>query len=297
MSIIFLFVDGIGLAPAGPDNPLASADTPSLNALLSGPLTIEAIQEREGLLLRPLDANLGVEGLPQSGTGHVALLGGINAAALHGRHQPHFPPVALRPQLAQENIFTMAHEQGHRAAFANLFGPNYWVALAAGKLRRSASVIAAEGAGVRLRTIEDFQAGRAVCWDVTGILLRHREPEVTPVTPQAAGAALTGLAHDHNLVFFETFLPDLAGHDRLAIALPEALTLVDALIGATLAAMRPEDTLLVTSDHGNAESIVLRTHTRNPVPLLAVGPQAHTFAAVNDISEVAGAIARSLNGR
>jgi 2,3-bisphosphoglycerate-independent phosphoglycerate mutase len=295
MSLLFLFVDGIGLAPAGPDNPLASADTPALHSLLGGPLTAEAVQEREGLLLRPIDANLGVEGLPQSGTGHTALLGGFNAAALHGRHQPHFPPVALRPRLAQENIFTMAHGQGRRAAFANLFGPNYWVALAAGKLRRSASVIAAEGAGVRLRTIEDFQAGRAVCWDVTGILLQHREPEITPVAPLTAGAALAGLAHDHELVFFETFLPDLAGHDRLAITLPEALTLVDALIGATLAAMRPTDTLLVTSDHGNAESIVLRTHTRNPVPLLAVGPQALTFASVEDIAGIAGAIVHGLS--
>jgi len=40
MSLIFIFLDGVGLAPAGPDNPLASADTPSLRALLGGPLTI-----------------------------------------------------------------------------------------------------------------------------------------------------------------------------------------------------------------------------------------------------------------
>ena len=48
-----------------------------------------------------LDATLGVPGLPQSGTGHVALLAGVNAPALHGRHQPHFPPVALRPLAAR----------------------------------------------------------------------------------------------------------------------------------------------------------------------------------------------------
>src|SRR5689334_15884815 len=118
MSIIFVFLDGVGLAAAGPDNPLASADTPVLRALLGGPLTIEQIGDRvlEGkdlesqfapqsaipsppssILFKAIDATLGVEGLPQSGTGHVALLAGVNAAVLHGRHQPHFPPVALRP--------------------------------------------------------------------------------------------------------------------------------------------------------------------------------------------------------
>ena len=92
MSLIFIFLDGVGLAPAGPDNPLASADTPSLRALLGGPLTIEQTkgcelgvgswglvrnpqpptpQLRTQLLFKAIDATLGVDGLPQSGTGRI----------------------------------------------------------------------------------------------------------------------------------------------------------------------------------------------------------------------------------
>jgi hypothetical protein len=141
MSVIFIFIDGVGLAPAGPDNPLASAPMPALRALLGGPLAIgmadpgirrlemsnqspiSHLHSPAHVLFKPIDATLGVAGLPQSGTGHTALLAGVNAPALHGHHQPHFPPVALRPLLAERSIFRRAAERGRRATFANAFGP------------------------------------------------------------------------------------------------------------------------------------------------------------------------------
>src|SRR3954468_19175091 len=95
MSLFFIFLDGVGLAPAGPDNPLADADMPAITALLGGPLAAGRAQAHDRLLLRGIDATLGIPGLPQSGTGQTALFTGVNAAALHGRHQPHVPPVAL----------------------------------------------------------------------------------------------------------------------------------------------------------------------------------------------------------
>src|SRR5215216_5796749 len=133
MSLIFIFIDGVGLAPAGPDNPLASADTPYLRALLGGPLTIEQARDwglssdaqapspkpQAPILFKAIDATLGVDGLPQSGTGQTALLAGVNAAELHGRHQPHTPPVALRELLAERSIFQRVLARGGRATFAN----------------------------------------------------------------------------------------------------------------------------------------------------------------------------------
>jgi 2,3-bisphosphoglycerate-independent phosphoglycerate mutase len=289
MSIIFLFLDGVGLAPTTPDNPLAHADTPALHGLLGGPLTAEQAQAGNTLLLKGIDATLGVDGLPQSGTGQTALLAGFNAAELHGRHQPHVPPVALRPLLAERSIFRRVAAAGGRATFANAFGPGYWDAVAARRIRRSASVIAAEGAGLRFRDIDDLRAGRALAWDVTGAALQAREPDVPipVVDPEAAGANLAGLAHYHGLVFYECFLPDLAGHDRLSTDIGAVMTLIDGLIGGVLGAMRAADTLLITSDHGNVESLAAPTHTRNPVPLLVVGPVAGTFAHVTSITDVA----------
>lgn len=291
MAVIFFFLDGVGLAPAGPDNPLAAAPTPALRRLLGGPLTAERVQRREGLLLAAIDATLGLDGLPQSGTGHTALLTGENAAALHGRHQPAYPPVALRPLLAQRSLFRRVAERGGKAAFANAFTPGYWQAIAERRTRRPASVLAAEGAGLRLRDLDDLRAGRALAGDITGAFLREQLGEAVPlVAPEQAGANLAALARTYDFVFFECFLPDLAAHGRAAVGLDRAMELVDGCLGGALAALGPRDTLLLTSDHGNAESRAAPTHTRNPVPLLAVGPAALAFDRVRDISAVAEVI-------
>ncbi|HEU5087103.1 MAG TPA: metalloenzyme [Roseiflexaceae bacterium] len=307
MRIVFVFVDGIGLAPVGADNPLGSAAMPFTAGLLGGPLTSEQTQQRPNMLFKPIDATLGVPGLPQSGTGHVALLAGFNAPAEHGRHQPHVPPVALRERLANDNIYHRAQRAGKQAAFANVFGPNYWRALETRRVRRSASVIAAEGAGVRLRTVEDFQRGEAVAWDITAEALHGREPNIPMVTARDAGLALARLAAQHDVVFFETFLPDLAAHGRLAgwgqnsraealtpaVIIPQihdAMARIDGLLAGAIPALPPDTTLILTSDHGNAESLASPTHTRNPVPLLAIGPGSARFALVESIAEVADAI-------
>jgi 2,3-bisphosphoglycerate-independent phosphoglycerate mutase len=290
VALIVVFLDGVGLAPAGPSNPLAQAPTPNLRALLGGPLTLEQATARPGLLLRPIDAALGVPGPPQSGTGHVALLAGVNAPALHGRHQPNFPPVALRPLLAERSLFRRALAAGRAVAFANVFPPAFYEAEARRKLRPSASVLAARGAGLPLRGLDELRAGRALSWDITGQALAAREPAFPPIAPEEAGARLAALAHDHDLVFFECFMTDLAGHGRLGPTGPaEALARVDGLVGGLLGALRPGDTLLITSDHGNLEDATTSIHSEAPVPLLAVGPAAPAFEEVTRLDQVADA--------
>lgn len=297
MAIFFVFLDGVGLAPATPSNPLATAPTPHLRALLGAPLTSEAAQERPGLLLRPIDAALGIDGLPQSGTGHIALLAGVNAPALHGRHQPNFPPVALRPLLAERSLFRRAAQAGRAATFANAFSAGYWQAVEARRIRRSASVIAAEGAGLRLRSLDDLRANQALSWDITRHAVHSRgEGSGLPlIAPELAGGHLAGLGREHALVFFECFLPDLAGHGRMGEhGVPVALDRIDGLIGGLLAATGAADTILITSDHGNIEDATSTSHTRAPVPLLVVGPAAAHFAAVRRIDQVAPAILTAL---
>ena len=295
MSIIFIFLDGIGLAAAGPDNPLTDLALPHVRALLGGSFVSETRQSRADLLLAGIDATLGVPGLPQSGTGQTALLTGMNAARLHGRHQPHFPPVALRPMLAERNILRQVVDRGGRAAFVNAFTAGYWEALAARRIRASASVIAATGAGVRFRTLEDLRIGRALSWDITGAALRARISEdLSLITPVTAGVNLARLARDYDLVFYETFLPDLAGHKRLSLGVSEVMGLIDGLVGGVLEAKRPADTLLITSDHGNIESLVAPAHTRNPVPLLVAGDAVPAFIDVHTIADVAGAIMKAI---
>jgi 2,3-bisphosphoglycerate-independent phosphoglycerate mutase len=156
-------------------------------------------------------------------------------------------------------------------------------------------VIAAEGAGVRFRDDHDLRRGTALAWDITGELWRDRPADWQPTSPTVAGQHLAALLHEHNLVLFECFLPDLAGHGRLGNA-PQVEQIhmvfqrIDALLGGVLATLRPEDTLLISSDHGNVESLHAVTHTRNPVPLLAVGAQATAFRAVQAIDGIAAIV-------
>ncbi len=296
MPLIFVFLDGIGLAPANQHNPLTTADTPTLQALLGGPLTSEQVQHRPGLLLRPLDTTLGVAGLPQSGTGQVALLAGINAPARIGRHQPSYPPVALQPLLAEQSIFRQAQAHGLHSIFANAFTPAYWHALASRRLRRSASVIAAEAAGLRLRDLADLWDGQALMWDITGAVLHAQDIDSCslPISPHTAGTRLAALSLAAPLVFFECFLPDLAGHQRLPLSVETVMARIDGMLDGLLAALPPGVTLLLTSDHGNIEDSVAPGHTRNPVPLLVVGPAAHRFAPVVDTAGVAAPLIDAL---
>ena len=86
--ILLLFVDGLGLPPEGVSNSHLAA-FPTLVELLSANCV-------------PLDATLGVPGMPQSATGQTALFTGVNAAQLLGRHVEGFPPARLRELLHQE---------------------------------------------------------------------------------------------------------------------------------------------------------------------------------------------------
>ena len=82
MKQLFIFVDGLGLAPPADDNPVRPEVCPAVCGLI-------------GSRSVPLDACLGVPGLPQSATGQATLFCGRNAAAFMGRHVTGFPGPTL----------------------------------------------------------------------------------------------------------------------------------------------------------------------------------------------------------
>ncbi|MEY2846965.1 MAG: hypothetical protein RL076_2511, partial [Chloroflexota bacterium] len=197
MSIIFVFVDGIGLRQYSPDNPFATTPQPHIAALIGGPLLSEQIGRHPQALLNALDATMGWPGLPQSGTGQTALFAGINAAQLVERHQSHFPPTALQATLQQRSILHRGRQYGG-SAFANAFDAGYWQAVANRKLRKSASVIASEGAQITFRDVDDLATGRALSWDITNHVMHQRHPQrVSVIDAFTAGTNLARLAHGY----------------------------------------------------------------------------------------------------
>jgi len=296
MALIVVLVDGVGLAPVGPQNAVA-AGFPLLTRFLGTSLADQLYVEMPQLLAKPIDATLGVVGLPQSGSGHTAIWGGFNAASFNGRHQPSYPTIAMRERLAEQNVLRSALRAGCRVAWANAYLPGYEAAVTGRRLRHTAGTWAALQAGLRLRDIDDLRAGTALGWDITQQLAQMRPgaSDLPLITPEAGGARLAALASEHELVAFETYLPDLAGHERIPLSVAEALTIVDGLLMGVLAHMNEHDTLVVTSDHGNSEDATTRVHTRNPVPLIVIGPAAPCFRDVTGIDMIAEALLRTLS--
>jgi hypothetical protein len=292
MAIIFVFIDGIGLDSAHPHNPFAHVSQPYIQQLIGGPLIQDSIiyAPEQRVLLKPIDATLGVPGLPQSGTGQTALFAGINAAQLVQRHQTHFPPTALHDTIRQHSILQRGRKYG-TTAFANAFDEGFWHAIEMRKLRKSASVIAAEGAEVLFRTQHDLARGHALSWDITNHVMHQRHADlIQPIDAFTAGVNLATLAQHHVLTLYETFLTDLVGHGRTDVDVTEVVTRIDRLIGGIISQLRTHDSLVISSDHGNFERPHEKSHTTNPVPLLVVGPACDTLHHIQDISQVADAL-------
>ncbi len=293
-----MFVDGVGLAPASPTNPLATVGMPAVRSLLGGPLTSERATRSAALLLTGIDARLGVEGLPQSATGQTALFTGANGAELMGRHQTALPGPTLGKLIESGSLFLRLVRLGRPCTFANAYTRGYLDLVAAGRLRASVTTLATAAAGLRFRQLEDLERGEAVAWDIERDLFRQRSGErVGTVTARQAGRHLARVAAAHDLTLFETFLTDVAGHGRWGVTAEEALGRIDRLLAGVLEEAVPGLTLLVTSDHGNVEDATTRSHTLNPVPLLVAGPLAGSFADLGSILEITPRIVELLARR
>lgn len=304
MAVIVFFVDGLGLAPAGDANPLSRGSPLSPDVIPEPGLTADLFADlAEGetvvelgsvggapVVAARLDACLGVPGLPQSATGQTTLFTGVNAPQHLGRHLSGFPTPTLLKLLDAHSVFLRARQEGLTATFANPFPAGYFEAVAS-RRRRHATTTAAMLAGRwPLRSIGDLREGRAVSYDVTGGALAARGFNVEPVTPEEAGRRLARLAADHDVVLFEYFLTDRCGHAQDIAGARACLHVLDRCWRTLLGELDLErDTLLIVSDHGNVEDMSVTTHTRNPVPALAVGPGAPwlRYARVHDLTGIA----------
>jgi 2,3-bisphosphoglycerate-independent phosphoglycerate mutase len=292
MKIIFLFIDGLGLGGSDPAvNPCMDASLGLLRFSEDGKSTQK---DPHGGVMVPADACLGVEGLPQSASGQTALLTGVNAPMLLGRHLPGYPNEMLRKILRDDSLFKRITETGRRAAFANAYRPLFFRLKEATRWRLSATTVATLAAGLPFFSTDRLPEDRCLYHDLTNEALIERGFDVPRRTPAQAGKVLKRIADSYDFILFEYFLTDRAGHGRdRRIALCEMQKL-DAFVTSLLDSVNPEDTLLLlTSDHGNIEDLSVKTHTRNRVPVFAWGKGKERIAAeVRTIQDVTPAILR-----
>ena len=270
MAVLFVFVDGLGVAPPGPDNPLSGLKEPPLGLLRGHPA--------RGFRLIKADACLGVEGVPQSATGGAALFTGANAPALAGGHRQGLPNTRLRRLICRNGLLRRAREKGALVGFANAYTPPFF---ARGRSRRrSVTTVMAESAGIPLNRLDDLVEGRAVYRDYTNGAAAGQGHEVDVLNAAEAGDRLGKLAKGKDLLIYEFFHTDHVGHRGSAGDAFEVLADLNRFLRAALLRLdAKEDTFVLSSDHGNVEDASTSSHTRNPVPILLYGERAETLLA------------------
>ncbi len=294
--IFFLFLDGVGIGGNdGRENPFFSMPLPGFEALLGGPVVSLGSPSRLNghSSVRPLDATLGIGGLPQSGTGQTAILTGENSARILGRHFGPYPHSGLRSLLGEKNIFGRLARLGLATMYINAFPRQYLDHVRRHPGRTGAISLAWRSNGFALNGHAELMAGRALSSDcISEGWWRLGYPDVPVVTPEAAaGAALSVLA-DHDFVFFEYYLTDHAGHGRSRKEAAAILSTLDRFVGRFVRDMDPSrDTLIMTSDHGNFEDLSTKQHTLNPVPFISAGLGHDRLArSVRDLTDIVPAI-------
>jgi hypothetical protein len=282
--VLLLLVDGVGIGPRGPQNPLDGAGSPYF-----GHFEGEPVRVARGGAGAVTDARLGVEGLPQSATGQATIITGENASAHLGRHQSGFAGGSLRHLLRERSLFGRLSRAGLRVAHANV-APSE---VARRRVRTvSAWAVAAEEAGLAPRSLDDVRAGRALHHDFTNESLIAYGVDVEPVAPDRAARRLARVAAAHELTAFEYFLTDAAGHARDHDLARRHVARLDAFLDALLDEVDlSRATVVLSSDHGNLEDLTTGSHTLNPVLTSVWGRGAREIAArVASLLDIAPAI-------
>ena len=282
MGIIFLFVDGVGLTHSAEDNPINSEVCPTLWRLISNHA-------------KPIDACLGIEGTPQSATGQATMFTGVNCPKAMGKHCEGFPGLQLRKIIEESNIFLSLKALGKKTRCANAYLTDEVDELRERRFKSVTTVMALTTPEV-ISTTADLMVDRAVMQDLTRETVQDRYPDLPLITPLRASEHLFRIACESDFTLFEYFQTDVAGHSmdyaRACAILRSYDTFLSSLVRSAEAAGM---TIVITSDHGNIESMSTRGHTRNPVPFIAYGPgETRLRNAVSSLIDVTPAVISAL---
>ncbi len=301
MAFIFLFVDGLGIGSPGEMNPFSDKDRPykSFEFLTDGqPLTIKS-EEVEGnnLVYKKIDACLGVDGLPQSGTGQATLFSGENASRILGRHFGPYPHSKIRFLLEEKSIFHQIQEVNGSCYFMNAF-PDLFFERAESRNRWSCCTLMTKSAGIHINTVEDVVEENAITAEILQDAWKEKLDINVPVISEAQAAKrVLKIAQKKDFVLVEYYLTDKAGHKQDLKYAHKILERYDRFLKALLDEKDEHDTILLTSDHGNLEDLSVKTHTFNKVPLFVYGSDVRPFCEIKSISEVFGVITERFRAR
>ncbi len=289
-----IFIDGIGIGEADKEkNTFFKYKFKFLNEIFGGaPSLKNQYLSGKNKFLFPTDACLGVEGLPQSGTGQTSIFAGINAPKLAGLHHGPHPHSATVEELREKNIFKSFKDKNYSVAFANAYPKIFFDYINSGKKRLSATSLSCLMSGVKLKTPTDLRRGKALSAEINNFRwVQSLNYNLPIIKPETAAKRLFRLADQNHFTLFEYFLTDHFGHGRTKEFMDYALKILDDFLFYILKNIDDRYTLIICSDHGNLEDLSVKSHTRNPALTITAGKYAERLSEkINDISQIKGAI-------
>src|SRR5699024_10964644 len=232
MSVIFLFIDGVGLGEEGPVNPFAQNTYKGFSMMSGGAVFTQQAPEinSKDHLFRAVDATLGVEGLPQSGTGQTSLFTGENAAKEIGKHFGPFPHSGIKYLLREQSLFNKVQRIGKSMQFINAY-PEIFFKKAQKRNRWSCTTIMTKSAGLPLYRSTDIIEGKALTAELTQQAWREMlNIDVPVIVPEQAADRLLAISEETDLVLSEYYLTDKAGHAKDYEQAAEVLSVYDRFL-------------------------------------------------------------------
>jgi 2,3-bisphosphoglycerate-independent phosphoglycerate mutase len=293
--IILLFIDGVGIGKRDPEhNPFFKYNFKTFTQFFGDiPALDNPIIKRENGFIFPIDARMGVEGFPQSGTGQTSIFCGMNAPKFVGKHFGPYPYSTLIPVIKDKNIFHEFIMRGKNAYFINAYPKVFFDYIKSGKSRLSVTSLSVSSSGLKLNSVTDVRQGRALTGEITNERWNSKLGYQLPVLkPSVAAKRLLRSASRNDLVVFEYFLTDHLGHGRYEGNIENTLRTLDDFLLTLLIETDPEKyTILLCSDHGNFEDLSVKTHTNNPALTISYGKHAsYLFQTIKDLSDIKGSL-------
>jgi hypothetical protein len=294
-STLLIFLDGVGIGKPDPViNPFFRYHFRFLNDVFRKPPSLEKPRlNSDSYYLFPTDSLLGVEGLPQSGTGQTSIFCGVNAPKIAGQHFGPFPHSTTIPTLKEKNIFLEFKRNKRRVFFVNAYPQLFFDYINSGKTRLSTTTLSCKLSGIKLNRADDVRKGKALTAEITAERwVKKLNYKLPIIKPETAGKRLLKIASQNHLTIYEYFLTDHLGHWRHKEEMERILEVLDSFLYYVLKNIdKKKMTLIICSDHGNLEDLSIKMHTFNPALTITAGKYGKELSeTIKDISDIKLAI-------
>ncbi|NWF90973.1 MAG: alkaline phosphatase family protein [Ignavibacteriaceae bacterium] len=290
-----IFIDGVGIGKEDyQNNPFFKFGFKTFEKFLGAiPSNINPQLKSNNCILFPVDACMGVEGLPQSGTGQTSIFCGVNAPELIGMHFGPYPYSALLPVIRDKNIFKSFLDRKLKVTFANAYPRVFFDYIKSGKKRLSVTTLMCQMNKMRLRKANDVRKGTALTAEITNERWNQKLGYKLPLlSPEKAADRLLKISSKNNFTLYEYFLTDHIGHGRYSDEFELFFRTLDRFLYQVLNKINHETTtLIVCSDHGNLEDISIKSHTLNPALMIAAGRKSDSiFNKTKSLSQIKNSV-------